>query len=117
MIKSLSIPIGRLWQTEVRLHLTFLLPFLFVIIPEADKGIPEVLSGFELCLLLLVAVVLHEIAHIVVARWRKLAPRMVVLLPLGGVTLREAAEGSREMPASEEVRIALAGPLSSLLIG
>jgi Zn-dependent protease len=117
MIKNLSISVGQLWGTEIRLHLTFLLLVMYIVLPEFDQPLLVAPRAFALSLIIFIAVVLHEMAHIVVARMCKFPSRIVILLPIGGVTLREAAEGSREMPASAEIKTALAGPMFSLITG
>jgi len=117
MIKSLSIPLGRFFGTEVRLHLAFFMLALYAVLPATENGVVNIPRALFITLMVFVAVVMHEVAHLWVARMRQVSVRLVILLPTGGVTLREAAEGSRELSRSDEVIIALAGPLFSLLTG
>ncbi|HLI15510.1 MAG TPA: site-2 protease family protein [Acidimicrobiales bacterium] len=62
---------------------------------------------------LFASVTVHELAHGIVARRRGLVVRDVVLLPIGGVTEVEHLGES----ARDELRVAIAGPASSLAIG
>jgi|SRR5579859_226554 len=117
MIKSLSILIARLWGSEYRVHLSFLLLVAYIIVPEMDQSDSRVGRALILSLLVLGAVLVHELGHLLAARARGITQRLIILLPIGGVPLREAAEGSREMPAGDETRIALAGPLISITTG
>jgi len=82
-----------------------------------DQSDSRVGRALILSLLVLGAVLVHELGHLLAARARGITQRLIILLPIGGVPLREAAEGSREMPAGDETRIALAGPLISITTG
>jgi Zn-dependent protease len=68
---------------------------------------------FILIIFLFVFVVLHELAHSVVARHYKINVRKIVLYPIGGVSEID------EIPdkPSIEWRMAIAGPLTSFVIG
>ncbi len=61
----------------------------------------------------LLAVVWHELAHILLARSRGLKVREIELLPFGGVA---RIEGLSEASAENEMLVAAAGPLASLLL-
>jgi Zn-dependent protease len=68
---------------------------------------------FFLVLFLFVFVVFHELAHSVVARHYGIKVRKIILYPIGGVSEIE------EIPdnPSQEWHMAIAGPLTSLLLG
>jgi Zn-dependent protease len=68
---------------------------------------------FVLILFLFVFVTLHELAHSVVARHFHIRVRKIVLYPIGGVSEIE------EIPENPSIewRMAIAGPLTSFLIG
>lgn len=68
---------------------------------------------FVLILFLFVFVVFHELAHSVVARHYRIRVRKIVLYPIGGVSEIE------EIPENPSIewRMAIAGPLTSFLIG
>jgi Zn-dependent protease/CBS domain-containing protein len=68
---------------------------------------------FILILFLFIFVVFHELAHSVVARHYQIKVRKIVLYPIGGVSeIEEIPENPRI-----EWRMAIAGPLTSFIIG
>ncbi len=115
-MRNWSIPAGRLFGVEIRVHLTFVALLLFVLLTEAaptDHFMPE--RAIMLVAIIFLSVVVHELAHALAARHGGRAARAVVLLPIGGVTLSD--ETAHEVPnASRELRIAASGPLANLLI-
>jgi Zn-dependent protease/CBS domain-containing protein len=105
---KLSFKIGSVWGIPIELHLTFILLILAVFI----LFYPEIYS-FVLILFLFVFVVFHELAHSVVARRYGIKVRKIVLYPIGGVSEIE------EIPENPSIewRMAIAGPVTSLIIG
>jgi Zn-dependent protease/CBS domain-containing protein len=103
-----SIKIGSVWGIPIELHITFILLIAAIFI----LFYPELFS-FLLVISLFVFVVFHELAHSVVARHYGIKVRKIVLYPIGGVS---EIEEIPENP-SQEWRMAIAGPLTSLLIG
>jgi Zn-dependent protease/CBS domain-containing protein len=118
-MRSFSIHVGRLFGVEVRLHLTFLILFLFIFWTEYNAH-PTVNGPRDLALvgIVLACVAAHEAGHMLVARRFGLIPKAVILLPLGGVTVFDESHAEQpESPASawkREVSIALTGPLVNL---
>ena len=112
-----SIPLGRLFGVEVRLHLTFLLLLALVVTQTMKAGI-EPGRGFALFLILFAAVVVHEAARALFTSAKRDRLQRLVLLPIGGVVLGESSERSANDKTSLalEARSALAGPAASLLI-
>lgn len=116
-MRSWSIHVGRLFGVEVRLHLTFLILPLFVFWTEYTVH-PSARGERALALvgIILACVVVHEIAHMLVARRLGLIAKAIVLLPLSGVTIFD--ESAQPPPAEEmwnrDLRIALVGPLANL---
>jgi Zn-dependent protease len=99
-----EIKLGKILGIEVNLHLTFVfLIFLFAIF-----GVMDLIFLF----LLFASVFLHELAHSIVGRNNGLHINKILLLPLGG--LSEIKEN--EIPASIEIKVALAGPIFNLFI-
>lgn len=115
-MKTWSIPVGRLFGAELRLHvfsLALLLP-IWMTQPLAHTNY-DALRGVLLMLLMLGSALLHEIAHSVVALRNGLRVRSVVLLPLGGVSIMDDTPFAPRKPnPAREIRIAMAGPLLSL---
>ena len=103
-----SFKIGSVWGIPIELHITFILLIAAVFI----LFYPQYYS-FILIIFLFVFVVFHELAHSVVARHYGIKVRKIVLYPIGGVSEIE------EIPENPSIewRMAIAGPLTSLLIG
>ena len=109
-----SLPGLRLAGIEIRLHIGFLLLAAFIFSAALERGGGGAFQGLVLFGVFLVAVLVHEAAHIVVAHRRGIAPRAVVLLPIGGVPLRDEGETQAPPELADEVMVALAGPAASL---
>lgn len=123
-----SVVIGRIFQIPVKLHVSFLLvlPFLawafgnnlqrmanyMEIRPETLLINPYFL-GLIMALSLFFSVLLHELAHSLVAKGKGIEIKSITLMLLGGVAQMEEIP---EKPG-EEALMALSGPLLSLLLG
>jgi Zn-dependent protease/CBS domain-containing protein len=105
---KLSFKIGSIWGIPIELHLTFIL----LIIAVFFLFYPEIYS-FALIIFLFVFVVFHELAHSVVARRYGIKVRKIILYPIGGVSEIE------EIPENPSIewRMAIAGPVTSLILG
>jgi Zn-dependent protease len=103
-----SFKIGSAWGIPIELHITFILLMAVVFF----LSLPQ-LYLFILILFLFVFVVLHELAHSVVARHYRIKVRKIILYPIGGVSEIE------EIPEKPRIewRMAIAGPLTSFVIG
>ena len=105
-----SFKIASAWGIPIELHITFVLLMAAVAVLSyfSLQWYP-----FALILALFVFVVFHELAHSIVARHYHIRVRKIVLYPIGGVSEIE------EIPdtPSVEWRLAIAGPLTSLVIG
>jgi Zn-dependent protease/CBS domain-containing protein len=119
-MRSWSIPVGRLFGVDIRLHLTFLLLPLFIYWTEfaahhsANGSRDMALAG-----IILACVGAHEWGHILAARRFGLIPKATILLPLTGVTLYDESRVEKLPPAAiwqREIRLALVGPLVNLFL-
>jgi len=140
-MRSWSIPIGRLFEVEVRIHPTFLLLFLFVFATDyrAHKDLASAPRDLAVVGIILACVAARECVQMLVARREGMIPKAVILLPLCGVTLFEEKrpeekrvdekrleEGRSEdrakkpalggSPGMREIRLALVGPLTNLVL-
>jgi Zn-dependent protease/CBS domain-containing protein len=112
-----SFKIGSAWGIPIELHFTFLLLIIAVLgLSVYDLQFYTPFSAFYvffITLFLFVFVVFHEIAHSVIAQRYGIKVRKIILYPIGGVSEIE------EIPdkPSQEWRMAIAGPLISLVIG
>lgn len=118
-MRSWSIPAGRLFGIEIRIHLTFF--FLLLFVWGLEKGTQDstaALRGLALVGIIFGSVVLHELGHALVARGAGIPAKGIVLLPIGGVTILDESQAISD-PAEtwkRDIRIAVAGPLVNLAI-
>ena len=121
-MRSWSIPVGRLFGVDVRIHLTFfILPtFIYWTDYAVRQGNATGPRDLAIVGIILACVAAHECGHMLAARRVGLIPKAVILLPLTGVALYD--ESRTEKPQSpallwqREVRLALVGPLVSLAL-
>jgi Zn-dependent protease/CBS domain-containing protein len=118
-MRSWSIPIGRLFGVDVRIHLTFLILPMFIFWTDYALNKDNTTGPRDLALvgIVLACVAAHEAAHMLAARRIGLIPKAVILLPLTGVALYDESRVEKpHSPAAlwqREVRLALIGPLAS----
>jgi Zn-dependent protease/CBS domain-containing protein len=116
-MKTWSIPVGRLFGAELRVHvfsLALLLP-IWITPPVSQLSTHYAMRNLLLMLMMLGSALLHELAHSLVAMRNGMHVRSIVLLPLGGVSMMDDAPfAPRKTDPAREIRIAMAGPLLSL---
>ncbi len=118
-MRSWSIPVGRLFGVDVRIHLTFLILPMFIFWTEyaAHQGSANGPRDLALCGIILACVAAHECGHMLASRRFGLVPKAVILLPLTGVALYEESRAEKQ-PAvllwKREIWLALVGPFVSL---
>lgn len=116
VIRSWSIPAGRIGNAHVRVHLTFFLLLLVVWFTQAPTvGKAGMARGLALVGITLGAVIAHEFAHALAAMREPQPARVLILLPIGGVTLLDEGTHRPNDPAAR-TGVALAGPLMNLLL-
>jgi Zn-dependent protease/CBS domain-containing protein len=118
-MRSWSIPVGRLFDIEIRIHLTFLFLLVFVWSTEANSQDPTaVLRGMALVGIIFGSVVVHELGHALMARGSGIPAKSIILLPIGGITMLDEAQAMPDPLNAwkREVRISIAGPLVNLVI-
>src|SRR5260221_3251972 len=116
-MKTWSIPFGRLFGTELRLHWSFMFLLVFVFFTEPVKDVNPARS-LALVALITVSVILHEVGHILMARARNFPLRGIMLLPVGGVHLRDGSEMDRRPNTADEMFVALArAPMNLIAAG
>lgn len=103
----------RVGDTEIRIHLTFLLLLLwFGIVYFQEGGLPAAIEGVGFLAAVFACVVLHELGHATAARRYGIRTPRITLLPIGGLAELERLP---EKPW-EEIIVALAGPLVNVII-
>jgi Zn-dependent protease/CBS domain-containing protein len=118
-MRSWSIPVGRLFGIEIRIHWTFAFLLFFLFSAEtATQDATAALRVLGLVGILFGSVVLHELGHALVARGSGIPAKGIVLLPIGGITILDEANVIPD-PVNgwkRDIRIAVAGPLANLFI-
>jgi Zn-dependent protease/CBS domain-containing protein len=118
-----SLRLGRIAGIDIYINVSWLIILVFLTWSLATGWFPQLyrgwstttywVVGFISALLLFVSVLLHELAHSIVARARGLPVKNITLFIFGGVSNLE------QEPASPgvEFQMAVVGPVVSLLIG
>jgi Zn-dependent protease/CBS domain-containing protein len=118
-----SFRVARVLGIDIRIHISWLLIFLLVLLSLADQVFPAsypqwsqqktfIVSAIA-AFLFFTSVLLHELAHAIVALRFKMSVSSITLFLLGGV-----ANLTKEPPSAKaEFFMAAAGPLTSLAIG
>lgn len=108
-----SFSVGRLWGTEIRLHLLLLLLIPYIYWQYQPRSLLEGIGNLVLFVCLFLCILLHELGHTLFARLYGIQVKSILLWPLGGL-----ASLSRQPQVSlEMLLIAAAGPLVNLLLG
>lgn len=106
--------LGRLFGIAIRVHVTLLLLLAWIGIGSALAGSSLAGTVIDLTTIVLVfgIVVIHELAHALVARRFGCPTSEILLLPIGGMARLE------RMPerARDELLVALAGPLLNIVL-
>jgi len=119
-MRSWSIPVGRLFGVDVRIHLTFFVLPLFIFWTDYAVNQDRATGSRDLAIvaIVLACVAIHECGHMLAARRFGLIPKAVILLPLTGVALYDESRTEKSQPPAliwkREIRLALIGPLVSL---
>jgi Zn-dependent protease/CBS domain-containing protein len=120
-MRSWSIPAGRIFGIEIRIHWTFLflLAFIFLTETAGQKTAANPERSLALAGIIFGSVILHELGHAIVGKRSGIPAKAIVLLPIGGVTLMDETRQTLE-PGTQtwkrDIRIALAGPLVSVAL-
>ncbi|MGO9127461.1 MAG: site-2 protease family protein [Terriglobales bacterium] len=119
-MRNWSIPAGRIFGVELRIHLTFFFLLFFVWLTEsASHGPASAGRGLALVGIVFTSVVLHELGHALVATHAGLPAKAIILLPIGGITLLDETQQPLEpglLTWKRDIRIAIAGPMVNLAI-
>lgn len=118
-----GIPIGRIFGIEIRLNYSWFIVFGLVTwslsvgyFPSVDPTLSittRVLAGLLTSVLFFCSLLAHELMHSVLAQRFGISVRSITLFIFGGVS---QITKEPEKP-KDELRIALAGPLTSLVVG
>src|SRR5450759_1696062 len=118
-MRSRSIPVGRLFGIEIRIHWTFAFLLFFLFSTEAAaQDASAALRVLGLFGIVFGSVVLHELGHALVARGSGIPAKGIILLPIGGVTILDEAHAIPDPINAwrRDIRIAVAGPVVNLCV-
>src|SRR5215470_13055613 len=120
-MRSWSVSVGRLFEVDVRIHLTFLILPIFIYWTDYATRKQNANEGRDLALvgIIFASVCAHEFGHLFAARRFGLIPKAVILLPLTGVPLYDESHLEHQATAvmrEREVRIAMIGSLVNLAL-
>jgi Zn-dependent protease/CBS domain-containing protein len=118
-----GIPIGRAFGISLRLHYSWFIIFALVTWALTASYYPSVFPSWSLAsriaagiitsLLFFGSVLVHELAHSIVSQRQGIPVESITLFVFGGVS--QISEEPKQ--PKDEFRMAIAGPLSSLVIG
>ena len=107
-----SLLLGKIFGIKLYVHWTFSLLIAYVIWSAWSAGLGLILWSIALLISVSICIVLHELGHALTAKKFRVPTKHVILLPIGGVAQLE----SLPKKPKQEMIIALAGPLVSLLL-
>jgi Zn-dependent protease/CBS domain-containing protein len=112
---SWSIPLFKVKGIQIKVHLTFVLILIWAAYHwgvSLGQGTAGAVYGMVVITLLFACVIIHELAHSLVAMRFGVKVEGITLLPIGGISQME------EMPKKpkEELVMALAGPMTNVVI-
>lgn len=96
----------------MHLTLVILLAWIATSYALAGAGLGTTVIGVALVATIFIVILVHELAHALVARRYGIATRDIMLLPIGGIA---SLERTPDLPR-QELAVALVGPLANLVI-
>jgi Zn-dependent protease/predicted transcriptional regulator len=118
-MRSWSIPLGRLFGIEIRLHLTFLFLLAFVWSTESTtQDASAALRGLALVGIILGRVILHEAGRALATRGSGFSAKGIILLPIGGVPIFDEGHAIPDPINAwkRDIRIAVSGQMVNFLV-
>lgn len=106
--------VGRVFGVDVRLHVTLILFLIWIAFGDLveRRSATGTLVGILFSFSVLLSVLSHELGHVLAARWFRASMRETTVLPIGGT----AGPASFGQSPAQQIAIAIAGPLVSLVI-
>ena len=120
----MSVQVGKIKAIPIRLHFTLIIVFFLLTWTLASRLMPELYPGLSIssywlmgavgAIILFASVLLHELAHSLVALRYGLRVRQIILFIFGGVSEIDEEESSKDF--RKEFNIAIVGPVTSFVI-
>jgi Zn-dependent protease len=117
-----GVPLGRVFGTEIRAHWTWIFLLALITVVFGEELAVQTNVGFDAlwgwgtaiaaAALIFASVTFHELAHVWIARRNGIGGNVVVIQMLGGSYVMEV----RPRAWGQELRVALAGPVVSLVL-
>ncbi|MGC2667803.1 MAG: site-2 protease family protein, partial [Candidatus Nitrosopolaris sp.] len=122
----MSLQVTKIKGIPIRLHFTLVIVSFLIAWALATMLMPEIYPGLNIsvywimgiigAIILLVSVLLHELAHSIVALRYGLEVREIILFIFGGVSVIEDQDEEASKDFRKEFRIAVVGPITSFVI-
>jgi Zn-dependent protease/predicted transcriptional regulator len=122
----LSLQVAKIKGIPIRLHFTLVIVSFLIAWALAAMLMPEIYSGLNIsvywimgiigAIILLVSVLLHELAHSIVALRYGLKVREIILFIFGGISVIEDQDEEASKDFRKEFKIAVVGPITSFVI-
>ncbi|MCD6434134.1 MAG: site-2 protease family protein [Candidatus Diapherotrites archaeon] len=104
--------IGEVAGIRIELHFTFIIIIIAILLMLLFFNPTGILAYSLFLFFLFGSVLFHELVHSIVATNRGMKVKKIILLPIGGIAF---TEGLLKNP-SDELRVAIAGPLFNFLL-
>ena len=122
----MSLQVAKIKGIPIRLHFTLVIVSFLIAWALAAMLMPEIYPGLNIsvywimgiigAIILLVSVLLHELAHSIVALRYGLEVREIILFIFGGVSVIEDQDEEASKDFRKEFKIAVVGPITSFVI-
>lgn len=122
----MSLQVTRIKGIPIRLHFTLIVVFFLILWTLATRFMPQLypnlsqidygIMGAAGALILFISVLLHELAHSLVAIRYGLKVRQIILFIFGGVSEIEEEREETIEDFRKEFKIAVVGPITSFII-
>jgi Zn-dependent protease len=106
--------LGKLFGIAIRVHITLILFLVWIAFASSarEQGVAKAIVDWLLVLAVFAVIVVHELAHALVARRFGCATSEIVLLPIGGVSVMDRLP---QRPR-QELLVAVAGPAVNVVL-
>ncbi|MGB7953341.1 MAG: site-2 protease family protein, partial [Candidatus Nitrosopolaris sp.] len=122
----MSLQVTKIKGIPIRLHFTLVIVSFLIAWALATLLMPEIYPGLNIsvywimgiigAIILLISVLLHELAHSIVALRYGLEVREIILFIFGGVSVIEDQDEVASKDFRKEFKIAVVGPITSFVI-
>ena len=106
--------LGKLFGIAIRVHITLILFLMWIAFASTvrGEGVAKAVVDWVLVVAVFAVIVVHELAHALVARRFGCVTREIVLLPIGGVSVME----NLPQRPRQELLVAVAGPAVNVVL-